>query len=50
LDDPVASGAAMIATTLCSMLVLLLIGWVLSVNAKDRKTFEKQRLDDAHDH
>ena len=32
----------MLVTILFSMLVLLLVGWVLRVNAKDRKAFEKQ--------
>ena len=31
---------------LCSILVLAAIGWVLRVNANDRKSFEKE-LDDA---
>ncbi|WP_267872583.1 hypothetical protein [Massilia sp. BSC265] len=31
---------------ICSILLLAVIGWVLRVNANDRKTFEKE-LDDA---
>lgn len=31
---------------ICSILVLAVIGWVLHVNAKDRKRFEKE-LDEA---
>jgi uncharacterized membrane protein YciS (DUF1049 family) len=32
----------MLVTILFSVLVLLLVGWVLRVNAKDRKAFERQ--------
>lgn len=32
----------MLVTILFSMLVLLLVRWVLCVNAKDRKAFERQ--------
>ena len=27
---------------ICSILVLLLLGWVLHTNSNDRKTFEKE--------
>lgn len=34
---------------LCSILALLLVGWVLYTNANDRKTFEKQLEEDLAD-
>ena len=34
------------SAVICSILVLAVIGWVLRVNADDRKSFEKE-LDDA---
>lgn len=36
----------MMSAIICSILVLAAIGWVLRVNANDRKVFEKE-LDDA---
>jgi len=35
----------MIAPLICSIVTLLLLGWMLCMNAKDRKILEKQ-LDD----
>lgn len=38
----------MMSAIICSILVLAVIGWVLRVNARDRKNFEKD-LDHALD-
>ncbi|MFC0252201.1 hypothetical protein [Massilia consociata] len=32
----------MLTMLMCSILLLLVVGWVLYVNANDRKTFEKE--------
>ena len=34
---------------ICSILALVLVGWVLYTNANDRKTFEKQLEEDLAD-
>jgi len=39
---------AMLAV-LCALLALLAIGWVLSVNARDRKRLEKELQQQARD-
>ncbi|MFC5461474.1 hypothetical protein [Massilia niabensis] len=34
---------------ICSILALLLLGWVLYINSNDRKTFEKELEEDLAD-
>ena len=39
----------MIAPLACAVLTLLLLGWMLCINAKDRKILEKQLEDEFGD-
>lgn len=39
----------MLPVALFSLLTLLAIGWMLYINAKDRKQLERELLDDADD-
>ncbi|MDN4059759.1 hypothetical protein QPK31_16155 [Massilia sp. YIM B02769] len=39
----------MLPVALFSLLTLLAIGWMLYINAKDRKQLEQELLDDADD-
>lgn len=39
----------MMIILMCSLIALLLLGWVLLTNAKDRKTFEKELEEDLAD-
>lgn len=32
----------MMIILMCSLLAVVLVGWVLFINARDRKTFEKE--------
>lgn len=34
---------------MCSILAVVIVGWVLLTNAKDRKTFEKELEEDLAD-
>lgn len=39
----------MIAMLLCSVILLLVMGWVLRINSIDRKIFERELVEDLAD-